>query len=182
MINSIVNTFREQARCHKAIKAFYYNRNYETGSGNEVHPLFWLEDPITGTNQGNIFTGSANFSILFIPQHENDVLKLQNLAFSIGLNILERIKQDKNSPINILPSWSYITLRNYYDNDTCGCRFSIDFNQLNMQNLCLIDEQFDSGKQFETTSTFQHFDLHSSTSSEVFEGKLPVFDLETVKR
>ena len=181
MINLIVNTFREQARCHKAIKSFYYNRNYEIGNGNELHPMFWLEDPVTGRNQSNIFTGSVNFSILFIPANEKEVITLQNMGFSIGLNIIERIKQDKSQPISILPSWSYMTLRDYYDNNACGCRFSVDFNQLNMQNLCLIDEQFDNGKTLSESDTFNHFDIAHSDSHDVFSGKLPVFDLKTSK-
>lgn len=178
MIKSIVNTFREQARCHKSIKSFHYGRIYEQGSGNELHPLFWLEDPIIGNNQGNLFSGTANFSVLFIPPNKNTILHFQDMAFSIGLNILERIKQNENSHIRILPSWTYITLRDYYDNDACGCRFSVDFTHLNMQNLCLIDEQFDEKKDFDTHKVFNDFDVNST---EVFTSKLPVFNLKTSK-
>lgn len=178
MIKSIVNTFFEQARCHKSIKSFYYNRTCELGVGNELHPLFWLEDPIMGSNRGNIFSGTVNFSVLFVPDNNNAILHFQDLAFSIGLNIIERIKQDEESCIRILPSWTYITLRDYYDNDACGCRFSVDFTHLNMQNLCLIDEQFDETKNFETKKILNDFDVNSA---EVFASKLPVFDLKTSK-
>lgn len=177
MINSIVNTFREQARCHKTIKSFCYNRNYELGGGNENHPLMWLEDPIVGSNRGNIFTNAANFSVLFIPEDDSDVLKLQNLAFSIGLNILERIKQDKNSIVSVLPNWSYILLRDYYDNNACGCRFSVDINLLNMQNLCLINDQFSDDGFFDERKTFDT----ALSNIEVYKNKLPVFDLKTSK-
>jgi len=40
MISNIIEVFRKQARQHKMIRSFYYNRNYEIGSGNETHPLF----------------------------------------------------------------------------------------------------------------------------------------------
>jgi len=173
MINSIVNIFREQAREHKCIKSFYYNRNYELGSGSEAHPLFWLEDPVSGRNQSNLFVNSVNFSILFLPGNDNEIVKFQDLAFSIGLNILERIKQNEKS-ISILPTWTYVTLRNYYDNNACGCRFSVDFTQLNMQDLCLIDEQFDDEKQFyEEDNLYTH---------QVFADKLPEFNLKTLRR
>jgi len=178
MINSIVNTFREQARCHKAIRSFYYNRNYETGSGNENHPLFWLEDPIGGRNKDNIFINSVNFSILIIPAHGDEIVTLQNLAFSIGLNIIERIKQNKSQEIKILPSWSYMLLRDYYDNDACGCRFSVDFSQLNMLNLCLIDEQFSDDNNFDKNEAF---DLNLPEGPEIYKDKLPVFDLKILK-
>jgi len=181
MINSIITIFREQARSHKAIHSFYYNRSYELGSGNEDFPLFWLEDPVTGRNRSNLFVNSVNFSILFIPKEESDILNLQNLAFSTGLNIIERIKRDKDSGISILPTWSYITLRDYYDNNACGCRFSVDFTQLNMQNLCLIDEQFDDSKDFSKKEVLSGFDIAPSNGYEVFSNKLPVFDLKTSK-
>lgn len=182
MINSIIEMFRRQAREHKTICSFYYNRNYEMGSGNEAHPLFWLEDPLAGRNSGNTFTNTVNFSVLFIPKDDAEVANLQNMAFSIGLNILERIKYDDTVPISVLPSWSYLTLRNYYDNNACGCRFTVELVQRNMQNLCLIEEQFDSKNEFATSKPLNHFELKTSDTCETFVNKLPVFDLKTSKR
>lgn len=183
MIQSIVNIFREQARQHKAVQAFYYDRTYELGSGRENHPLVWLEDPITGDNRNNLFVNSVNFSVLFIPKDKSEVLKFQDLAFSVGLNIIERIKKNLNAyRISILPDWSYITLRDYYDNNACGCRFSVNFNQVNMQDLCLIEEQFDADGDLQSPETLADFDLTPSNTCEVFTNKLPVFDLKTSKR
>ena len=181
MINSILQIFRQQAQQHKAIKAFYYNRNYELGSGKETHPLFWLEDPLTGRNQDNVFTNSVNFSILFLPTTEESVHHLQNLAFSIGLNIIERIKKNPDYGISIRPDWTYATLRDYYDNNACGCRFSVNFTQINMQNLCLIDEQFDTDNQFEDEALLSDFDMFPANNCEVFVQKLPDFDIKTRK-
>lgn len=177
MINNIVNMFRLQAKEHKTIKAFYYNRNYELGSGKEKYPLLWLEDPVVGRNQDNVFTNTANFSILMLPDKDRSVVELQSLAFSIGLNILERVKRDKTSGISIRPDWSYTTLQNYYDDNACGCRFTVNMTQVNMQNLCLIDEQFDSSKDFESGSVLPGL----SDAVDVFAGKLPQFDLKTRK-
>lgn len=182
MINSITNLFRNQAREHKTIKAFYYNRNYELGNGKDLYPMFWLDDPITGHNRNNVFNNSVNFSILFLPDKERTAGELQSLAFSIGLNIIERIKMHGNElGISILPDWTYLTLSDYYDDNACGCRFSVNFTQANMQNLCLIDEQFDTDKQFETKSPLKDFAVSPSGTCEVFINKFPVFDLKTKK-
>lgn len=180
MINSIISLFRNQARQHKAIRSFYYNRNYELGAGNEFHPVFWLEDPVMGRNQQNVFTSTVNFSILFIPEDDTAVAVFQNLAFSIGLNILERIKMDANEPVTVLPTWIYLTLRNYYDNNACGCRFSVDLVQRNMQDLCLIEEQFDSEKEFQPDPVLNDFRINGA--NQTFGNKLPVFDLKISKR
>lgn len=181
MIENILDIFRQQAQQHKTIKAFYYNRNYELGSGNESHPLFWLEDPIYGRNQDNVFVNSISFSILFLPSTEESVSHLQNLAFSIGLNIIERIKKNAESGITIRPDWTYTTLRNYYDNNCCGCRFSVNFTQVNMQNLCLIDEQFDNDKVFDKNDMLNNFDMATDGVCEIFANKLPEFDIKTRK-
>ena len=173
----MIALFGKQAREHKSIRSFYYNRNYEIGSGNEKHPLLWLEDPISGRNQENVFSSSVNFSILFIPDDQHTIDSLQNIAFSIGLNIIERIKADTDSPISVQPNWSYITLRNYYDNNACGCRFSLELIQRNMQNLCLIEEQFDTDKQFDTSSILKAEGMINS-HSEIYTNKLPDFDLQ----
>jgi len=182
MVQSIIDIFRQQAREHKAIQAFYYNRNYELGSGRELHPLLWLEDPVRGENRNNTFVNSVNFSILFIPKDNAEVLKFQNLAFSIGLNIIERIKKHQGEyRISIQPDWSYVTLRDYYDNNACGCRFSLDFSQMNMQNLCLIDEQFDENGTLDEGGILGDFDVAPSNTCEMFTNKLPVFELKTSK-
>lgn len=181
MINCIIDAFRTQARQHKVIKAFCYNRTYEIGSGKEQYPLFWLEDPIVGHNKDNVFVNSVNFSILFIPDSKYLITDLQNLAYSSGLNIIEHIKSNRTSPISIRPDWTYTTLRNYYDDNACGCRFSVNFTQANMQNLCLIDEQFDEDKEFETTTPLSEFDVIPANKCEIFINKLPEFNLRTSK-
>lgn len=181
MVNFIVDLFKNEARMHKSIKSFHYDRNYELGAGHENHPVFWLEDPIIGRNKQNVFECTVNFSILLIPKYAGDELKYQDLSFSIGLNILERLKQQDNE-VSILPSWDFITLREYYDNNACGCRFSVNMVIRNMQDLCLIEEQFDKSKQFEKKSSLSEFQINKIYGNEVFNDKLPVFDIKTSKK
>lgn len=181
MIETIIDTFRQQAREHKTIRAFYYNRSYEQGSGKEMYPLLWLEDPLTGRNIDHVFRSSANFSVLFVPTQKDGVEHLQNMAFSIGLNILERIKSNSESLIGIEPNWTYLTLRDYYDDGACGCRFSVNFTQRNMQDLCLIHEQFDAEKEFEVKRGLEQFEISAANSCEIFTNKLPEFNLKTRK-
>ncbi len=178
MVRSIIDEFRKQAREHKTIKAFYYNKVHEQGSGKDKYPLLWIEDPVYGRNADNVFRSSINFSILFLPEKGREVAELQNLAFSVGLNILERMKQDDESPVAILPDWTYLTLRNYYDDNACGCRFSVNMIQRNMQNLCLIDEQFDREKEFGTDASLPQFDIDTANNCEIFVNKFPQFDLK----
>lgn len=181
MITTIIETFRKQAREHKSIKAFYHNRRYELGSGKDIYPLFWLECPINGRNRDNVFSSSINFSILFTPDTKRKIEELQNLAFSIGLNILERIKQNRDAEISISPDWTYTTLREYYDDNAIGCRFSVNITHRNMQNLCLINEQFDESGEFSKNKPLKDFDIKPANNCETFVNKFPTFDLKTRK-
>lgn len=180
MIETIINTFRQLAKSHKTIQSFYYNKNYELGEGNEAHPLLWLEDPIMGNNtgtNGSVFTNSVNFSVLFVPAKGDDIAHLQSLAFSIGLNMIERIKQNRHSYFTIKPDWNYLTLSDYYDNDCAGCRFSCTLVTKNISDLCLLEEQFDDEKEFEDTNTINDFDITVKSNCETFVNKLPDFNI-----
>ena len=181
MITNIIDIFRHQARSHKTIRSFCYNRNYELGTGLESHPLLWLEDPIYGRNRDNIFVNTVNFSVLFLPSDSKTVAELQNLACSIGLNIIERIKAQEKT-ISVRPDWTYTTLRDYYDNNACGCRFSVNCTQVNMQDLCLIDEQFDAEGEFDESICLDNFDIRPSGNGEVYAGKFPEFNLKTSRK
>lgn len=179
MIDTITQLFRQQAREHKALQSFIYARNYDKGSGKDTYPLFWLEDPIGGSINSNVFDNNLSFCILLLNE-TNDISRLQSIAFSIGLNIIERIKKHHKDTINIT-TWNYTTLRHYYDDDAVGCRFSIRFNTLNIQNLCLIDEQFDENKSFAKANNMPTFDLQTTNACEHYSDLLPVFDLKLKK-
>jgi hypothetical protein len=62
-----------------------------------------------------------------------------------------------------------------------GLPFFGQFIQANMQNLCLIDQQFDANKEFEKGQTLKSFDLSPAGNCEVFVNKFPDFDLKTKK-
>lgn len=181
MITSIVDLFRNLTKQHKLLKSFYYNTTNELGSGNEPHPLLWLEMPIYGTNtgtNGSVFNVSVNFSILLIPKDNITPLDCQNLAFSCGLNIIEKIKQDKDCDFTIKPDWSFITLSEYYDNSVYGARFSCNLITKNIANLCLLPEQFDDNKQLEEETTIPDFEITvTENGCETFTNKLPDFDI-----
>lgn len=160
MINKIVDTFKDVCRKHKLIKSFIYNRTYELGSGNDAHPLLWLEDPIYITNggqSGSIFEYSVNFSVLLIPKQNGITFQeCQDLALSTGINIIEYIKKyrAKQNLFKIKDGYTGLTLQHYYDDNTAGARFSITIQMVNPTNICLLDEQFDEDKEFEVIIAF----------------------------
>ncbi len=181
MITAIIKSFRDQAQEHKAIRAFYYGRNFEKGSGKDIYPLFWLEDPLYGHNGNNIFINTVNFSILFLTAAGKTAAELQNLSFSTGLNIIERIKAQKGL-IGIQPGWTFTSLRDYYDDSAAGCRFSVNISIRNMQDLCLIDEQFETPGKFADMAKQENSGILPDGNNKVYTSGLPVFDLKTRKK
>ncbi|NDV83960.1 hypothetical protein [Bacteroides sp. 51] len=185
MINTVVDTFRELSRKHKLIKSFYYDKNYELGEGNEVHPLFWLEEPIYAKNKGSeggAFTITANFCILLIPTNDMDVLRCQSLALSAGLNMIEKLKFDEYAELSVLPDWTWVTLSDYYDNNASGIRFTVNLSLKNISNYCLLGEHFDDNKEFETKEVLNSFDVNAKSKCETFVNKPLSFDLKLKRK
>ncbi|WP_163320070.1 hypothetical protein [Dysgonomonas sp. 520] len=182
MIDKVVNIFKDEARQHKLIKSFFYNPVYEIGNGNEPHPVFWLESPIYLRNIGNIGQGieiDLNFTIQILPSKETDEVKCETLAFSTGLNIIEHIKQ--NNLLEIKPNWTALTLRKYYDNSAVAVRFSLTVVHPNITNLCLLNEHFDTDKQFEVKELINDFDVNPASNCTTFVNKLPDFSIPTTR-
>lgn len=185
MINTIINTFKDLARKHKLIKSFYYDKTYELGEGNELHPMFWLEEPIYATNTGNNGQGfyvTVSFSILLIPNEDRNEQRCQELALSAGLNIIEKIKRDEDSPVTVKPDWSWVTVSDYYDNNASGIRFTVNMFIPNISNWCVLDEQFDDDKEFEVKEPLNDFDVNPNSKCEVFTNKPLDFDLKIKRR
>lgn len=185
MIDLIIKEFRELARKHKLIKSFYYDKNYEIGEGNEIHPLFWLEEPIYGTNDGangQGFYNTVTFSILLIPDTDRDVKRCQELAFSCGLNIIEKIKRNEDDFFTVKPDWNYLTLSDYYDNNSAGCRFTVNLYCRNITDLCLLDEQFDNCGSFVCPEPMNDFKVKPESPCETFTNKVLDFDIPTKRK
>lgn len=189
MITEIKDTFKKLAREHKLIKSFHYKENWEKGEGNDIYPLFWLEQPIQLQNtgaQGNGFSVSVNFCILFVRDEKNEDKSddyFQTLAFSVGLNILEYIKKYKEEYVYFTIDDDYVvdTVTRYYDDSSIGCRFSVNIWMKNKSNYCLIEEQFDNTKDFDSYELLNDFKITPNIDCEVYTEKIPDFTLRFKK-
>lgn len=171
MINSIIRTFYNISREHKLVRQFKYDRlSKGSGIGEENHPLVFLEDPIyvgdSTLNDGSVRC-TVNFDVVMTPQaFENfDVDKqlspeeCQTVAHSIALNFVAKLKDistnyDKydeneyNTSIKVI-SYSFITLRNWYDNNAAGVRCTMVISVDNPISYCDLEEHFDDSKEFD---------------------------------
>lgn len=171
----IVDLFYNLAREHKKIKAFFYGRTYEKGTGNEMHPLLWLDDPLYGVSNNQTLQYTCNVDILGIPENDSDVLNVQDSALSVGLTIAEKIKTSYTKTGFTINSLSFVTLRNYYDNNAAGIRFTYTVNQANPVDRC--NDDFDPDKQFTKPSDLPDFKTDHPEGCAIFSDKpgLPNF-------
>jgi len=174
----IVNFFYELAREHKRLNGFIYGRSYEKGAANEAHPLLWLDDPIVGTMAANTIRYTVNIDLLGIPANDTEVLAVQTDAFNAGLSIIEQIKNVRAASGFSVDTWNFLTLRDYYDNNAAGIRFTLTVIQANPVNRCADD--FDTDKQFPKVEALPDFLVENPDGCAIFNDSagLPNFKLK----
>lgn len=173
----IVNFIYELAKQHKSINGFIYGKSYEKGAANEAHPLIWLDDPIHGQIKDNVLTCSVNIDILGIPDNNEQVLEVQTAAFNTGLSIAEKIKQTRKETGFGIGEYNFLTLRDYYDNNAAGCRFTFTITFANPVNRCA--EDFDPSKELPKVEALPDFNVENPNGCAVFSDKtgLPSFKI-----
>jgi hypothetical protein len=173
----IVNLFYVLAREHKQINGFLYGKSYEKGAANEAHPLVWMDDPVYGRSVNQTLSYTCNVDILGIPDKEKNVLEVQEAAFKIGLTFAEQIKSIYPSTGFKIDGFTFISLRDYYDNNAAGYRFTYSIIQANPVNRCNND--FDPSKQFPTVEALPEFKVENPNGCAIFSEKtgLPSFKI-----
>lgn len=174
----IVNLFYELARQHLHIKGFRYGKAYEKGAGSDVYPLAWLDDPLNGQSLNDAtIRHIVSVDFLGIPKNDADVLAVQSAAYLAGLSFKERIRELKNETKINVEGFGYITLRNYYDDNAAGCRFTYTLVGKNPINRCT--EYFDPAKQLEVGKPLPDFNTENPNGCAVFNDKkgLPNFKI-----
>ena len=201
MINSIIRTFYNIAKEHKLVRQFKYDRlSKGSGIGEENHPLVFLEDPIY-IGDSTLTDGSVrctvNFDVVLTPQaFENFNVKqlsaeeCQSVAHSIALNFVAKLKDiqknyDKydeekyNTTISVL-SYSFMTLRDWYDNNASGVRCTMLISLANPIDYCNLEEHFDENKEFDLGELLQPIDTDNAEgcSDVTFGYKFPTINLD----
>lgn len=201
MINSIIRTFYNIAKEHKLVRQFKYDRlSKGSGIGEENHPLVFLEDPIyvsdSTLNDGSVRC-TVNFDVVMTPQAFENYNRrqltpeeCQTVAHSIALNFVAKLRDisnnyenydenEYNTSIKVI-SYSFITLRNWYDNNAAGVRCTMVISVDNPINYCDLEEHFDPDKEFDLNELLQPINTDDAQGcyDVSFDYKLPKFTLD----
>lgn len=202
MINSIIRTFYNVAREHKLVRQFKYDRlSKGSGVGEENHPLVFLEDPIyiadSTLNDGSVKC-TVNFDVVMTPQaFENFNIEkqlspeeCQTVAHAIALNFVAKLKDiannyeqydedEYNTTIRVI-SYSFLTLRNWYDNNAAGVRCTMVISVDNPIDYCDLEEHFDPDKEFDLGELLQPINTDNAAGcvNVTFDYKFPTINLD----
>lgn len=176
----IVNLFYELARQQKEMKGFKYGKGYEKGAGSDVYPLTWVDDPLAGSSAnsaGSVIKWSVNVDILGIPANDAETLGVQDKAFLIGLSYIEKVKEIKSQTGLSIESFNFVSLREYYDDNAAGFRFTFVVNARNPVDRCA--DYFDPEKKFDKYNLLPDFNTENPDGCAVFNDKkgLPNFNI-----
>lgn len=173
----VVSLLYELSRQHKQIKGFVYGKGYEQGAANEAYPLVWLDDPVYGQSVNKVLRYTVNVDILGIPENEANVLDVQSSAFLVGLSFVEKIREMQAVTGFGVDGFAFLSLRDYYDNNSAGFRFTYTLTQANPINRC--GDFFDPQKEFVRAEAMPEFMVEHPGGCVVFNDKtgLPDFKI-----
>jgi hypothetical protein len=177
----IVDFFYMIARENLRIKSFTYGKPSAKGAGSDKYPMMWLDDPITGgtarENNLGVLQYVGNLDILGIPTGDDDVVNTQGSAFMIGLGIPERAKIIYKDTGITFTGFTFISLRDYYDDKAAGYRFTYTMTAASPVDRCAND--YDPTKVFTNVSPLPSFSVDAPDGCAVFSNHpgLPNFSV-----
>ena len=192
IIKQIVNTFYNLAEKHKLVRSFTYDRvSKKKGTGEQLYPMVFLEDPIYINKSQPLqrqIPVQVNIDITMLPQAFNNFnvrqlteVECQNLCHQIALSFVSKIRQDNKNIFDRqgleIDNYSFITLRNWGDDNASGIRMTLNLLVDSDIQLCDIDEHFDPDKEFNLSDLLDDIDTDDATGCVQFNYKLPKINI-----
>lgn len=142
MIKEFVNYILDIAKYHKAINYVGYKRNININDQhNTKYFQFIIEDECLLQKQiiEGILTMRLNIDVLGFVDSDSNVLDVQDNALHVLLDVMEYIN---NGNLSEIRDFSIISYSEYTDDNSSGCRASIQFIIPNPINLCEYKDNF----------------------------------------
>lgn len=146
MLKDVINILKDISLRHKGVKTFKYQSDILNNSQNN-HKYYQVYVDDISLHQLNITTNifKAEFQIYVLGfiDTENDVIDVQNNAYTIAADIVAYIdSQDEYKGVLSVYDYSILTVSHYSDDNAAGVKLSLVLQMPSPVNLCTLDDNF----------------------------------------
>ena len=146
MLKDVINILKDISLRHKGVCTFKYQSEILNNAQNN-HKYYQVYVDDISLHQLNITTNifKAEFQVyvLGFVDDENDVLDVQNNAYTIAADIVAYIDtQEAFQGILSVYDYSILTLSHYTDDNAAGVKLSLVLEMPSPVNLCTLEDNF----------------------------------------
>ena len=146
MLKDVIDILKDISLRHKGVRTFKYQGNDFFNAQNN-HSYFQVYVDDVSLHQLNITTNifKAEFEVyvLGFVDDENDVLTVQNNAYTIATDIIAYIdNSDAFQGILSVYDYSILTVSHFTDDNAAGVKLSLVLQMPSPVDLCTLDDNF----------------------------------------
>lgn len=146
MLKDVIEILKDISLRHKGVKTFRYQSDVLNNAQNNYGTFQVYVDDASFHQLNittNIFRAEFQVYVLGFVDDENDVLTVQNNAYTIACDIMAYIDtQEAFQGVLSVYDYSILTLSHYSDDNSAGVKLSLVLQMPSPVNLCTLDDNF----------------------------------------
>ena len=146
MLKDIINILKDVSLKHKGVRTFRYQGNdfFNAQNNNKMYQVYVDDVSLHQLNiTTNIFKAEFEIYVLGFVDDDNDVLTVQNNAYTIACDIMAYIDtSDAFQGILSVYDYSILTLSHFTDDNASGVKLSLVLQMPSPVDLCTLEENF----------------------------------------
>ena len=146
MLKDIINILKDVSLRHKSVRTFrYQGDDLNNAQNNHKYYQVYVDDiSLHQLNiTTNIFKAEFQVYVLGFVDDENDILTVQNNAYTIAADIVAYIDaKDEFKGVLSVYDYSILTLSHYTDDSSAGVKLSLVLEMPSPVDLCTLDDNF----------------------------------------
>ena len=146
MLKDVIEILKDISLRHKGVKTFRYQSDVLNNAQNNYGTFQVYVDDASFHQLNittNIFRAEFQVYVLGFVDDDNDVLTVQNNAYTIACDIMAYIDtQEAFQGVLSVYDYSILTLSHYSDDNSAGVKLSLVLQMPSPVNLCTLDDNF----------------------------------------
>ena len=146
MLKDVIEILKDISLRHKGVKTFRYQSDVLNNAQNNYGTFQVYVDDASFHQLNittNIFRAEFQVYVLGFVDDDNDVLTVQNNAYTIACDIMAYIDtQEAFQGVLSVYDYSILTLSHYTDDNSAGVKLSLVLQMPSPVNLCTLDDNF----------------------------------------